>query len=307
MMKIVSIKKIPYSGFVYNIETNPDHNYFVSPSKILVHNCYKSNINTGKNTSFEDFKKTIDKMPSILQVAFGIGDIDGNPDFFKMMEYCRVMGIVPNVTVNGFRLTSGHLDKLADFCGAVAVSNYEKSSCYGTVKALTDRGMKQINIHQLVAAETVDQIWDLISDYKTDDRLRKLNAIVFLSLKQRGRGMSYHKIDIEDFKKIIFYCLNQNIPFGFDSCTANKFSEVIKDDPRFHEIEKYIEPCESTLFSGYLNVESKFFPCSFLENGSGIDVLNCEDFLQDVWYNPETIEWRKKLLDNCRNCPAYNI
>lgn len=306
-MKIVSIKKIPYSGFVYNIETNPDHNYFVSKSKVLVHNCYKSNTKTGKNTSFEDFKTSIDKMPSILQVAFGIGDIDSNPDFFKMMEYCRSKGIVPNVTINGFRLTDDLLDRIVSLVGAVAVSNYGKNSCYNTVKALTDRGLKQVNIHQLVAKETVSQIWQLISDYETDDRLKNLNAIVFLSLKQRGRGTSYHKIDIEDFKKIIFACLDQNIPFGFDSCSANKFAETIKDHPRFKEIEKYIEPCESTLFSSYLNVDSKFFPCSFTEEGEGIDVLNCNDFLQDVWYNPETIEWRKKLLENCRNCPVYNI
>lgn len=37
--------------------------------------CYKSNTKTGRNTSFEEFKATIDKMPSVLQVAFGIGNL----------------------------------------------------------------------------------------------------------------------------------------------------------------------------------------------------------------------------------------
>lgn len=231
----------------------------------------------------------------------------GNPDLFKMMEYCRSKTIVPNVTVNGYGITPEIVENLVRLCGAVSVSNYGKNSCYGTVKKLTDAGLKQVNIHQLLSEETTDQIFELIEDYQNDERLKNLNAIVFLSLKKRGRGEGYHRISDENFKKIVDICLSKNISFGFDSCTSCKFTDAIKDHPEFDRIIKMIEPCESTLFSAYLNVESKFYPCSFGENGEGIDVANCENFLTDVWYNPKTIEFRNDLIANNRNCPLYEI
>ena len=42
-MKIKSIKKIPYSGKVYNFHCTPDEVYF--SEGVLVHNCYKKNKN----------------------------------------------------------------------------------------------------------------------------------------------------------------------------------------------------------------------------------------------------------------------
>ena len=37
--------------------------------------CYKSNTTQGDNMSLDDFRKILDKMPSVIQVAFGIGNI----------------------------------------------------------------------------------------------------------------------------------------------------------------------------------------------------------------------------------------
>jgi MoaA/NifB/PqqE/SkfB family radical SAM enzyme len=269
--------------------------------------CYKSNVSIGRNMTLETFKNIIDKMPTILQIAIGIGDVDGNPDLFPMMEYARSKGIVPNITINGYKLTDKVLDDLARLCGAVAVSNYDKDACYWAVKNLTDRGMKQVNIHQLLAQETKGQVLQLIEDYETDLRLQKMNAIVFLSLKQKGRGESYHRLDDKDFENIVNICLEKEIRFGFDSCTACKFTNVIKDNPNFENILPMIEPCESSLFSSYVNVAGDFYPCSFSEKGEGLNIENCIDFLEDVWYNSKTIEWRNNLIANNRNCPIYQV
>ena len=269
--------------------------------------CYKSNVSNGKNMLLETFKTIIDKMPTVLQVAIGIGDIDGNPDLFPMMKYCRSKGVVPNITINGYRLTDEHINNLAKLAGAVAVSNYDKDTCYNAVKKLTDKGMKQVNIHQLLSEETYKQVLGLIEDSKTDERLKKLNAIVFLSLKKKGRGVSYERLGNSKFQFIVDKCLSDNINFGADSCTACKLMDAIEDDPRFEKIMPFIEPCESSLYSSYISVNSEFFPCSFSEKGKGIDVVNCNNFLEDVWYNPRTISWRRNLLANGRKCPIYNV
>ena len=71
------------------------------------------------------------------------------------------------------------------------------------------------------------------------------------------------------------------------------------------------EPCESGLFSSYINCHGEFFVCSFSEGEKewkdGINVLDCGSFLEDVWYNDKVNEWRKKLLDNNRCCPIFDL
>ena len=63
--------------------------------------CYKSNTGKGENMSLELFKKVFSKFPPVLtQIAFGIGDIDANPDLWNIMRHCRENGIVPNITIN---------------------------------------------------------------------------------------------------------------------------------------------------------------------------------------------------------------
>ena len=66
------------------------------------------------------------------------------------------------------------------------------------------------------------------------------------------------------------------------------------------------------LFSTYIDVEGKFFPCSFtpkhdLWGDGGIDVINCNNFLTDVWFNEKVDKFREILINNERKCPLYNI
>ncbi len=145
--------------------------------------CYKSNLAQGRNMSLETFKRMFDKFPpNLTQIAFGIGDIDGNPDMIGIFQHCRDNGVIPNVTINGARLTDGYANTLSQLCGAVAVSRYNpKDVCYDAVKKLTDLGMDQVNIHMLVSEQTFKGCLEVLDEIKTDPRLSKLNAVVFLA------------------------------------------------------------------------------------------------------------------------------
>lgn len=273
--------------------------------------CYKSNTGVGRQMSFETFKKIFDRMPdNLTQIAFGIGNIYGHDDMWKMFDYCRNSGrmVIPNVTTNGYKLTDELAAKLQTYCGAVAVSRYaDKNVCYDAVKKLTDLGMKQINIHQLVSKETMAACMETLCDMKNDPRLAKLNAIVFLTLKPKGKRNTYNIVSDVEYKTLIDKCLAEHINFGFDSCSANRFLRLA-NNPKFDDVA---EPCESTLFSSYINVDGRFFPCSFAEGEGkwkdGIDVANCKDFTADVWNDPRTIEFRNGLLACNRNCPLFKI
>jgi len=278
--------------------------------------CYKSNTGIGKNMDLETFKTIFNKLPkSVLQIAFGIGSLTSNPDLLEIFWHCRDNGVVPNVTINGWGLTDAWAFKLAEVCGAVAVSRYDdKNVCYNAVEKLTKAGLKQVNIHQLVAEETYENCVETTHDIETDSRLKDLNAVVFLSLKKKGRGEEYTKMSQEKFDSIVNYCLDNWIKFGFDSCSSGKFLDFLDRHPKYNlikeQIKQNIEPCESTLFSAYINVDGYIFPCSFCEDiVSGEYLLdpNKKDFLQDIWYG-EVFKWfRGMLIYNCRKCPMYEV
>jgi len=274
--------------------------------------CYKSNTGNGKNMSLETFKKIFHKLPNnVGQIAFGLGTLNANPDLLDIFWYSRDHGVVPNVTINGDGLTDEWAFKLAEVCGAVAVSRYDdKNVCYEAVQKLTKAGLKQVNIHQLVSQETYQNCLETIEDIQTDLRLEDLNAIVFLSLKQKGRGAGYSPVSYEQYEALVTKCLDAWIRFGMDSCSATRYIRVLENNSKYDSayMRSMIEPCESSLFSLYCNVDGRVFPCSFTEGEwEGINIEDCEDFIQDIWFSEDIKEFRKLLLNCERSCPIYRI
>ena len=277
--------------------------------------CYKSNTSKGFNTSFEDFKMVLDKMPRTLtQVAFGVdAGATSNPDLFKMMKYARSKGIIPNVTVADITINTAAA--LAKVCGAVAVSRYEdKWTCYDSIRRLYQYGLKQVNMHILVSEETEKWIWETFEDYLKGE-IVGLNAIVLLGLKQKGRGEHFNVLSQEKYSKIINAALNLNIPIGADSCSGPKLIKSVTNRDNFKEIYEMVDPCESTLFSAYVDEKCVFYPCSFTPNNTkwedGLHIRNANHF-SEIWNHPKTIAFRDNLVNNkdcngCRECPLYDI
>lgn len=190
--------------------------------------CYKNNSNEPAiNMSFDEFKDIIDKFPKTLtQVAFGITGIQTNPDFIKMMEYCREIGIAPNFTLSGIDLTDEVAKRCSELVGALAVSAYasDKNVCYDTVKKFTDLGINQTNIHLMVSDETLDFVYEVLNDRINDPRLADMNAIVFLGVKPKGRAVDgFHSLSVDEYRKLVEFCFENELAIGFDSCSAPKF------------------------------------------------------------------------------------
>ena len=268
--------------------------------------CYKANTPSGQNMSFDTFKTILDKMPHVLtQIAYGAdAQAASNPDLFKMMAHARSKGIIPNITVAD--VSDETARKLADVCGAVAVSAYEadKNLCYNSVKKLTDLGMKQINIHAMLSRQSLSFVHEVVDDVKKDKRLERLNCVVFLGVKPRGRAASnFHPVSSQEFGALVDHCVSTGINYGMDSCSCQRFLKWAETHGT-HELLQLAEPCESLLFSLYISVDGVAWPCSFSEKEErGISVLD-HDF-SEVWNGDAAREWRKRLLANNRECPVY--
>lgn len=291
--------------------------------------CYKKNTPNGTNMSLDTFKKVLDKFPQlpnqfnpkqnsfiIQQIAFGLdSEARSNPDTFPIFEYCRSQGIIPNLTI-------AHVDdeigaNISKLCGACAVSRYtDKNVCYDSIDLLTNKyGMNQVNIHQIVHEDVYDEIMETLHDIQTDARLSKLNAIVFLQLKNKGRGIFTKRMSQEKFKQIIDYCVAHNIRYGSDSCGYNKLINCFSNEYR-KKVESYLVGCESLRESFYLNVNAVFSPCSFFEKEAGagwdegINMLEINDFFTDIWNHERAIKFRKAAKEaiGCgKGCSYFKI
>jgi len=236
------------------------------------------------------------------------------------MKHTKDNGVIPNYTCNGFGVTKEVAKRTAELCGAVAVSHYGDDQCFNAVEQFVNAGMDQVNIHYMLAKETLNALQDLIDDIVNDPRLKGLNAVVLLQYKPHGRGIGkFHSISIDDYKKILNYAELRNVSLGFDSCSAPMYFKAVEDDVDYNNKTMYAEPCESGLFSFYMNVRGEYFPCSFAEGEGdwkeGIPYQESSRFM-GVWYHPRIVEWREKLINSskscdcksvsiCRSCPLY--
>jgi len=154
----------------------------------------------------------------------------------------------------------------------------------------------------------------LIDDIETDPRMKDFNALVFLSAKLRGRAKKndFHLLSQDKYDTIALKALySEKISVGMDSCSAFKTLEAYKDEPKYDQIYQSVEPCESSIYSTYINTDGEYFPCSFsegLDHGEksgnwvkGISVLECEDFVKDVWFSGKTRKFADEV-NACRSC-----
>lgn len=292
--------------------------------------CYKSNCSQGDYMDFETFKKLFDilnEAKTMTQIAFGTDaslNEKANPDYWKIFDYCKANGVTPNVTVAD--ISEETAKKMVQTFGACAVSYYpliNKERCYDSVEKIIRNakaiGKKMaVNIHCLLADETYAGVMELLDDVKTDKRLEGLNAIVFLSLKQKGRGVHFNKLEYEKFKNIIERCMKENIPYGMDSCSANKFIKTLDelvDEKKKKEIVNFIEPCEATQFSSFFDCYGNYYPCSFMEREgewkTGIALKDIHN-IKDIWYEKRVVDWRNESMKNinclgCNKCHHYDV
>jgi len=282
--------------------------------------CYKGNgIGAPQYMSLETFKVVFSKLPKILtQIAFGITSVNANPDTISIMKYCRDNGVIPNVTISGRdNLTDAQIKELVSLLGAAAFSIYQedKDQCYDLIERFAKAGLKQQNVHFMISLETLPFAYEVIKDIQNDKRLSNINAIVWLSLKPKGRGVIYHQLPQDKFTELVQHCLKNNIRFGMDSCGAHKTLKSLTDEQR-KQFGNCIEDCESTRMSLYCDYLGRFFPCSFVAGEkldiweNGINLLEVTDFLKDVWFHPSTVAFRDKVVEcnkNCDNCCHFQV
>ena len=280
--------------------------------------CYKNNTNAKPtNMSFETFKQIIDSFPKNLsQIAFGITGLQTNPNLEKMFEYCREVGIIPNVTTVGADMNDKMKDVLCKHCGAIAVSCYTgaKELCYKTIKELHDFAKAKycrdmhVNMHIVVSKDNMPHLKEVLKDI-ADKKVDGLKSVVLLRIKPKGRASKMDcVVPHETYLELVKFCLSNKISFGFDSCSATPVMEVLKEIGK-PELCASCESCESSKLSSYINVKGEYWSCSFAEGTDFIKPINVLDYERayDWWNSDEVKKVRFCKNPACKSCPIYDL
>lgn len=276
--------------------------------------CYKGNTEHGTTVSLIDFKETIDRLkklnPIWCQVAYGIGSLKYIPDLDQMLKYTRLSGIIPNITISCLETDTRGIEAIKKECGACAISNYHPALTIETAKFLRENSnLAQVNVHQVLSKETYINAIHLLEIIAELNKVKQnpVTAVVFLWIKPKGRAVSnnYSAVSQVELNYIIDFAMDKGIGIGFDSCSA----PMVMRHPDMINQEVFIEPCESTLFSAYLDVHGDFYPCSFTTGISKHDAINIRDVvsISDIWNSPLYVEFRTRLLKSGRSCPSYRL
>ena len=281
--------------------------------------CYKDN-GSGPATWMRasKFERILRKFPPTLtQVALGITGIKSNPELWDIMSVCRHANVVPNITISGADADEHDCKKLAKVCGAVAVSVYpgRKDEAYRAVRWLIGNGMRQVNLHVMTARESMEHVLSVVDDAA---KIEHLHAVVFLGVKPKGRAKAvFNPASTKEYEQIVQRCMDAQTGFGFDSCSATMFNHILEkngfDGFRKDLVKMMVEPCESDLFSTYVDVDEKMWHCSFAADETGVEAVdmdNVNDFLLDAWYAPQTVAFRQHVLDSRtanKPCHLHNV
>ena len=281
--------------------------------------CYKNNTSAaGKVMTLEQFKKIVMGFPrNLSQVALGITGVKSNPYLADMLKWLREYGVVGNLTLTGADLDDEMTDVLCQYCGACAVSCYDKAKdlCYNTIKKLHDTAREKfkrnmsVNMHIVIADFSMTHIMDVLNDIK-DGKVPGLKSVVMLHAKPVGRAKNLDcSLSKENLTKVIKFCLDNGISFGFDSCNGYNVQDILVEMGKSHLCTS-IEPCESARQSIYCNVEGKITPCSFVEHvfeDSAIDLLNGDTKLVDVWATNKMLNGFRNCNKCSTSCPIYAL
>lgn len=316
----------PYGPEVLNIEISAG-----SGCPMTCASCYKKN-KTGdnpKNMSFETFKSIFDRLPCVIgknsgnkiyfttQIHFEITSINTHPEIWDIFDYCRENSVIPNVTINGAdSMDQNTMMRLVDTCGMINVSinltNYEHG--LNDIQRMLKYGADRLNIHYIINTQSTDFLYDtLLPAIKEDKRLRALHKIVFLGLKPVNRGAAFDVLPGGEYIRLLNYCLKKKIQFSYDTCSAASFEKAANflDLTPLEKI-KILEKsnrCEAGLYSGYIDVEGKWWHCSFgqgMDKANGyVDVSKVKDFHDEVWMAEPIKKWRNEVFKNHRECSLF--
>jgi len=272
---------------------------------------FKKEATNKKYMKFNTFRKIINILPKSLNHINFITDPEckTNPDIWKILYYCKLKSITSSITVDNIDRYKS--EKISSLCKSVSVNlHLNKNICYDTIKRLNEFGIKP-NLNILVSKDTHHIIIRTLYDYKHDERLKNINSIFFIGLKNNENWRFLKKLDKKEFKSIINDMLDKGIPFGLDNYLSFYFISSIKNKLMYY-YDMSFNPCEALTFHAYIDVNGYIFPCKYYTPNTqqflGFNLFDKRGF-DKIWSHEKFVKIKENFI-NCnengiRFCPLF--
>ena len=109
--KIIKIEEESYTGNVYNIEVETNHNYFADG--VLVSNCHEGSTPDGLHGDIMNLK-FIETLLPYTELALGGGNPLTHPDLVPFLEKCKALKLIPSMTINQIHFMKPEYEELID-------------------------------------------------------------------------------------------------------------------------------------------------------------------------------------------------
>ena len=262
--------------------------------------CYHGSKQDNSFISIDDYLFILSSLKhprwgNVFQVAIGGGEPLEHPNFIEIIESTIEYGIVPNFTTNGNLLNEHLIQSFKGKIGAVAVSESSSEEIVEQKHKILAESKIKTNIHFVLSLKTLDTaIRILRGEY--NKYLNGINGIVFLTYKPTGRAQKDNCLKLDDSLKEFVRLVDNNncsIRIGFDACFVPLLLHLTKTDIRF------IDPCECSYFSVYIDEKLNVKPCSFV-NDENLK-FNLRDYSMEIIWQNKFERYRESNNNSCRN------
>jgi hypothetical protein len=303
-----NIENIPLSGALEYVDIELSTIYTNTNKYEFL---FKKDIEHPKYMKFNTFRKIIDILPKSLNHINFIVDPEckTNPDIWKILYYCNLKNISSSITVDNIDIEKSK--KISNLCKSVSVNlHLDKNICYNTIKRLNKYNVKP-NLNILVSKDTHHMIIRTLYDYYRDERLKNINSIFFIGLKNDENWRFLKELENNEFKSIVNDMLDKKIPFGLDNYLSFYFISHIKNNLKHYYNMSFV-PCESLTFHAYIDINGYIFPCKYYvpkkQNFIGFSLFDKRGF-DKLWFHKNFNQIRNDFISNNKNgiryCPLF--
>ena len=270
--------------------------------------CYASSEPGGAHLPFADAARILPELADagVCQIAIGGGEPLLHPEIVPILELCRDLGLVPNLTTTGIGLSPPVLDALARCCGAAALSLEDVGEGFArrrkvgfaffeaSLEKLRSRGVA-VTFQVTLSAESLPRL-PAIVDYCLG--VPDLYGVIFLAHKPVGRGEGYDTPlsavapdRLYPWLREAFLRLAGHTRVGYDCCLTPGIAGI-DIELGFSDLD-LLEGCSAARTSVGVSADLDVVPCTFLTHRP-LGNLRERGFLE-IWRGPEATAFRADL------------
>lgn len=287
--------------------------------------CLMTEIGTDRppNMSFEEYKKSIDSQPGLIEVKLqGMGEPLLNPDFFKIAEYTVGNKIWARTVTNASLLhLNDNYKRIIDIgIGEIQISiDGATKETFESIRKGADfdvviENCKMMNEYaESVGKKRVSSCWMLVQESNFHEVEKLIDLCAYMKFKRLTYSISISDWSKDNWKEI-------NSGKEVNSLFTDEFAKKLIDKgdklgvevtfwdgkDKYHFDEKKDKICAWMFSRAFISADMRIVPCCVMCDPKTCDLGDARDFI-NAWNDEPYLNMREAHLSGnipeiCRNC-----